>query len=208
MRQQHSLPHSPCHTIKSVLRASAVLFVDMGVQGYGRGRAPSPQERPARPGCRGTLAWGTRAASVGVAPLRSRAVPRTLGIAPWQRVRLSLTPPGLTLLPETSWSRPAGQDAAGVAAWAAPHGRAPSLPRAPPPHFRRRPAPPRPWGAEAAAEAAAPARPGRPPAAHGLGGRGTWSGARPAEPRVRGAAVGPGEVRVGPGRAPVRPLPQ
>uniref|UniRef100_A0A672UYU7 Aquaporin-3 n=1 Tax=Strigops habroptila TaxID=2489341 RepID=A0A672UYU7_STRHB len=42
-------------------------------------------------------------------------------------------------------------------------------------------------------------RPARPPAPHGLRGRGPWSGARPAEPQVSRGGGRPGKAAVGPG---------
>lgn len=113
---------------------------------------PSPQARPAKPSLAG----------VGVAPLD--VDPRHCPLAACGAVSAP---------PQPSHGSPGSPGAAGAAARAAPLRRFP----APPPHFRRRPAPPRPWGAEAAAEAAAPARPGRPlPMGCGAAGHGAVRG--------------------------------
>lgn len=120
--------------------------MDMGVQGCGGRPARNPellvwgwrargalsmntgvQGRPARPGCRGTPAWGTRAASVGL-PHGIRGCPRDPGPAPGNPWGCLCPPPGLTRLPG---SRPAGQAAAGGRSLGRPRRRAPPLPRAP-----------------------------------------------------------------------------
>lgn len=171
MHKQHSLPHSPCHTIKRVLRAPGVLSMEMREQGYGGGRVPQPLGA-GRPG----LAAGGRQPeehvllSVGVAPQGSGAIPGTPDIAPWQPVGLPLAPQDLHGSPGPRGAAPLARTPPGLQ-FGPPYAAALRRFPTPPPHFRRRPAPPRPWGGEAAAEAAAPARhgPARPgPAARPL----------------------------------------